>query len=1434
MKKKKLWVALIAIFIVAIVTTNCKKDEYEEITGECPIVVSTSPANLETGVILEKIITVTFNTKMNEATITQAAFTLNASSKKNGEADEIRVEGVLTYNATNNTMSFVPLVKLAPNTTYTGRVLTSVKEIHGNALQTPYTWTFSTGSFVPPTVISTVPRNAAVNVGTNTKVSATFSESMNPLTITASTFTLKHGSTLVNGLVTYAGNTSTFSPSSPLAANTIYTATITTGAQNTVGTAMSSNYVWSFTTGSVPDETPPVVILTVPGNLSTDVMINSRLLATFSEAMDHLSITDASFTLKNGITAVPASVSYTGVVATLRPLTVLTPNTLYTATITTAAKDLAGNQMEQNYIWTFTTGAVPDIVAPTVIVTVPENMATGVAFNARPSAIFSEAMDPLTINHLTFLIKQGTTPIAGVITYSGISAVFTPLSNFAANTVYSATITNEVEDLAGNKMVNNYNWSFTTGSAPDNTPPTVIAVFPLNQALNVTITTSPTASFSELMDPLSINAATFKIKQGSTPIAGSVILIGHVATFTPGSNFAANTVYTATITNNVEDLAGNAMVNDYVWSFTTAPAPDLTAPNVISTLPANLATNVAVNVNPTATFSELMDPLTINASSFTLKQGANSVTGNVSYAGSTATFVPAASLTGNTLYTATIVNTVKDLAGNNMVNNYVWTFTTGMAPDLTTPTVIATIPLNLATNVPLNVNPTATFSELMDPLTINASSFTLKQGANAINGSVSYAGSTATFVPAASLAGNTLYTATIVNTVKDLAGNNMVNNYVWTFTTGIAPDLTAPNVISTLPANLSTNVAVNVNPTATFSELMDPLTINASSFTLKQGANIINGVVTYAGSTATFDPTSSLAGNTLYTATIVNTVKDLAGNNMVNNYVWTFTTGIAPDLTAPNVISTFPANLATNVPVNVNPTATFSELMDPLTINASSFTLKQGANSVTGNVSYAGSTATFVPAASLAGNTLYTATIVNTVKDLAGNNMVNNYVWTFTTGNAPDLTAPNVISTLPANLATNVAVNVNPTATFSELMDPLTINASSFTLKQGANSVTGNVSYAGSTATFVPAASLAGNTLYTATIVNTVKDLAGNNMVNNYVWTFTTVSLPAPTVISTDPVNLGTGVQLNKVITADFSEMMNPLTINGASFTLKIGTTPVDGQVSYSGVKATFTPTSNLSSATTYIATITTVAENLTGIPLENDYEWTFTTVNAAGAPFVDLKSVARFGIIAGVGISNNAGFSVINDQDVGISPGVRSSITGFPPAIVVNGAIYASDDIAPPGVGAMLAQAKLDLTEAYLFAEGATVPAPATVSGDQGGLTLYPGIYKSTSTLLIQSGDLTLDAQGDENAVWIFQVAAGFTTVGGAGGNVILSGGAQAKNVFWQTGSSATIGDNTSFKGNILALTSITMNSGAVAQGRMLCSNGSIVLTNTNIINKP
>ncbi|WMN12285.1 Ig-like domain-containing protein [Marivirga salinae] len=643
-----------------------------------------------------------------------------------------------------------------------------------------------------------------------------------------------------------------------------------------------------------------------------------------------------------------------------------------------------------------------------------------------------------------------------------------------------------------------------------------------------------------------------------------------------------------------------------------------------------------------------------------------------------------------------------------------------------------------------------------------------------------------------------------------------------------------PEIVSTDPENLENSVNLDQMITITFNGPMDPATISEDAFTLESGSNIngrVIGNVEVFGTTSyneenytmSFTPDNSLLAETNYTATVGTTVKDKVGNALPINYVWQFNTGKTPV-----VIATNPVDQATNVPLNQVITVKFNQEMDAATITASSFIVSDGTESISGQVAYSDSTASFTPDAELTANLLYTATITTTAGNTDAISLVGNYSWEFTAG-----TKPEVIETNPLNEATNVAINAVITADFSQNMNPLTINASSFTISDGTDLISGQIDYSGVTASFIPENDLVAGATYMATITNEASSADGVSLESNYTWEFTTEDAGL-SIVETNPIDQSTDVPLEEEITAEFSEEIDPLTITSSSFTVSDGTNLVSGLIEYTGAIASFIPDNNLMSGTTYTVTITTDVVSNTGLSLENNFEWTFSTVAPAGPSGVDLQSIATYGIFAGVGISNNSGFSEIRNMNVGITPGVRSSITGFPPAIVVNGAIHASDDTEPAGIAATLQQAKDDLVEVYLFVEGATSPAPATVAGDLGGTTLAPGIYKSTSTLLIQSGDLTLDAQGDVNAVWIFQVASDFTTVGGAGGNVILSGGAQSKNVYWQTGSSATIGDGTTFKGNILALTSITMNSGAVAEGRMLARNGSVVMTDTNIIEKP
>src|SRR6202166_4132888 len=486
---------------------------------------------------------------------------------------------------------------------------------------------------------------------------------------------------------------------------------------------------------------------------------------------------------------------------------------------------------------------------------------------------------------------------------------------------------------------------------------------------------------------------------------------------------------------------------------------------------------------------------------------------------------------------------------------------------------------------------TATFSKAMNPATINASTFTLTSGGTSVSGQVTYTAATniATFTPSAALANSTLFTATITTGAKDPAGTSLAANFVWTFTTA-AP----PTVVSTVPANGATAVAVNTTISATFSEAMNAATINAATFTVTgPGTTPVAGTVTYAGTTATFTPTSLLANSTLFTATITTGAKDPAGVPLAANFVWTFTTA-AP----PTVVSTVPANGATAVAVNTLVSATFSAAMNAATINGTTFTVTgPGATPVAGTVTYAGSTATFTPTLVLANSTLFTATITTAAKDPSGAPLAANFVWTFTTG-----PPPSVVSTVPANGAPAVPVNTTIAATFNVPMNAATINAATFTVTgPGTTPVAGAVTYSGSTATFTPTLVLANSTLFTATITTGAKDPTGAPLAANYVWTFTTA--PPPAVTATVPAAGSTNVPLNQKITATFNTSMNVATITATgTFTLAVagGGAAVPGTVTYDAASNTpiFAPTTALAASTQFTATVTTAAQSAQGSAL--------------------------------------------------------------------------------------------------------------------------------------------------------------------------------------------------------------------------------------------
>jgi hypothetical protein len=659
---------------------------------------------------------------------------------------------------------------------------------------------------------------------------------------------------------------------------------------------------------------------------------------------------------------------------------------------------------------------------------------------------------------------------------------------------------------------------------------------------------------------------------------------------------------------------------------------------------------------------------------------------------------------------------------------------------------------------------------------------------------------------------------------------------------------------------------------------MKGASLTTSTFLLTgPGGAPVGGTVTSSGATATFTPTSSLAASTTYTATITTGAENSSSRPLAASYMWTFTTG-----TIPFVASTTPVNGAVTVPLNQKIAANFSEAMNPATITAAgTFTVTAGGVAVPGAVSYvAGSnSAVFTPTSNLAASTHYTAMITTAAESAAGNFLASNVSWSFTTGVTINATAPVVLSTLPTSGATGIPTNITLSATFSKPMDPTTITATgTFTLAVagvGGAAVPGTVKYAGTTATFTPSSALAASSQFTATITTAAEDLTGNALAANYVWSFTTGTGPnttAPTITLTSPASAAMNIALNSAVNATFSEPMDPTTVLApGTFTLAVagGGASVDGLVTYDAVNdiATFTPSANLTASTSYTALVSTAATDATGNALAagtTPNPWTFTTGTVAnGQVPPTLGAAATFGSVGGGAGITNQGINTVINGDIGTT-GASTLVTGFHDAGpgctytetgsnmgMVNGNI---DTAPPPPTGqcssegtaatfSIATQAAADAQTAYINLSPASRPGGTDPgAGQLGGLVLAPGTYKAAGgSFLITGSDLTLDGQGDTNSVWVFQMASTLT-VGDPGTprNVILVNGAQAKNVFWQVGTAATInaaGGGT-MVGTIIAAAGVTFSTAGNAaittlDGRALGLNASVTMVNT-VINVP
>lgn len=428
------------------------------------------------------------------------------------------------------------------------------------------------------------------------------------------------------------------------------------------------------------DQGAPSLVLFHPIPNAIGVGTNTSLFLQFDEAMDLTSLNGNSIQLLGSAGPIAGNVETVSQNALLFfPSANLEANQLHTVTITSAARDAAGNFFSGPFSWSFTTGGSVDALAPAVEITLPANGASDVPYNlASLTVVFSEAMNPLTIDTSSLRLEQAGTPVAGTVGILGTSvASFAPAAALTALTTYTGKVETLAKDLAGNTLASTFSWTFTTGVGPDSVPPSVVITNPEAGMGGIPVNTAAiSVAFSEPMDASSINASTFSVELAGVPIAGNVIFSGTTAAvFHPAGPLAALSLYTARIGTGAKDLAGTPLTSPFVWTFTTGSGPDIAPPSVVFTTPNHLANGIPAQTAVTAVFNEAIDPVSVNGASFKLEKNAITVPSSVSVVGaSLVQLIPNAPFPLLASYNATLTNAIKDMSGNSLPQTS-WSFT---------------------------------------------------------------------------------------------------------------------------------------------------------------------------------------------------------------------------------------------------------------------------------------------------------------------------------------------------------------------------------------------------------------------------------------------------------------------------------------------------------------------------------------------------------------------------------------------------------------------------------------------------------------------------------------------------------------------------------------------------------------------------------------
>ena len=1268
-----------------------------------------SPANAATNVSTNTTITLTFNNALDPATVNSTTLPVMVGYNSNQE-----IAG--NYAVTGNQVVFTPDSPFPTSTAIYVGTCNGPYDQAGDSAGGCYTQltSFTTGSTAtaagtPFQVVAFAPAAGATNVGLRAPVAATFNRSLALNTVNTNDFALFQG----DSQSPWCTSTSHSQDDAtllfncyPMPSSTVMTAFLSSGLTDWQGNALVP-YTGQFTTTAYDSNTNGSVITTRPGNSASGIATNEPLTLFFNLPINAATANGGLEVAQNNI-AVPGSVSVqdNGYSLVFTPSSNWTPGALIQWWTNGSLIDTTYNTPVNSASGYFYAAVNTSTVVPAMQVISPSNGSSGIGTNAIVDVQFNTPLNPTTVNPTNIYLYDSHTGLHVAGTYSmpqpnEVRIVPSALSPNATIYVYETTGLQSATSVPVASQTYQY---FTTGAAADTTLPVIVSSVPYSGATNVGINVSPSVVFSKTMDPVSVNSSTFQVTKGGTPLAGTFYFSANDTRvqFVPNAPLPVNTSLVIGI-SGVLDLVGNP-VNAFT-SFQTGPGPDFTTPTVVWT---SVSSNEGIPINSAITvdFSESMDVTTFSSSNFYIQDQllGSKIAATLSWnpTQTVAYLLPSSPLAaGRQYYFA--VNGGTDLAGNQMqgIGFYIYG---GLTSASTAPTVIALNPLSGETGLGTNAIIEAEFSAPIDPTTI--SGVTLTTGGNPVATSpvLSAANTVIQLAPVAPLLPNTAYLMTIAG-VKDPAGN-AIATATNTFTTGATYDITSATAINSDPSNNATT-GTNVTPKLIFNKPINPITVNNGTFRmyLVDTGQQIPVVVSESASglEVTMTPQIPLLPYTRYHFQACCGYQDQDGNSGTQVDEYFYTNGGAAT-TGPTVAIS-PLNSATGVPLNAQVIASISAPVDPTSVGQNAIQLLNGATPVAGTVTLTNAQQiNFAPTSALQATTTYTVK-VNSFTDASGNS-VTPFTSTFTTGSAVSaggftFTGANIVNNATVTSSTQPII-----LTFSQILDPATVNSSTLEVMDTWNSnrgIAGTYQVNGNQVTFTPANPYpAGAEIYVGECGGPT-DILGDVFQNGNCYSQQLVYFYAPaasvgaptslTVLSVSPANGATNVGRDQAVSVTFSNPINSGTTGGYNTQLYAGQgLQTNGNVTWSADGRTITfNIGALYNGTSY--TIAIPAGGVTdewGNSLTTSFTSTFTTTTDPATGNGSVHSTSPGNNATGVPINSLLTLYMNRQVDAATLPGNLN--------VTVNGQVY------PGNVQSTASGYEIQYTPSTPFPNGATV----------------------------------------------------------------------------------------------------------------------------------